>query len=120
MLMDNPWVLLGTVIFGTIGACLWGWMAWKSLKNHGVPYLQFKLALTGLAIAASMPITRFVANLVQTYAQDIQVGPIAISEVFGLCAAAGVLMLALPHLDGVLFSSKLSFTRRALERFSNR
>lgn len=120
MLMDNPWVLLGTVTLGVIAACLWGWLVWKSVKNHGVPYLQLKLALTGLAIAASMPITRFVASLVETHATDVQIGPTSIGEVFGLCAASVVLMVALPHLDGVLFSSKLSFSRRALERFSNR
>lgn len=120
MVMDNPWVLMGTVVFGVIAACLWGWLAWKSVKNKGVPYLQLKLAVTGLAIAASMPITRLVASLVQTYAVDVPIGPTSTGEVFGLCAATVVLMAALPHLEGVLFSSKLSFSRRALERLSNR
>ena len=48
MLIDNPWILLGTVTLGVCAATLWGWLVVRSLKNHGVPYFQFKMALTAI------------------------------------------------------------------------
>ena len=122
MLIDNPWILLGTVTLGVCAATLWGWLVVRSLKNHGVPYFQFKMALTGLAIAVSVPVALLVNALLTRYAgpeiTGVVIGPTTTGEVFGLCLAIALVVLALPHPQNVFLASKMSFTRRALQRFA--
>ena len=122
MLIDNPWILLGTVTLGVCGATFWGWLVARSLKNHGFPYFQLKMALTGAVIAASVPIALLVNGLLAKYAgaeiAETAIGPTTTGEVFGICAAFGLFALALPHPENILLASKMSFTRRVLRRYA--
>jgi len=120
MLIDHPWIWLGTVMWGVSAAVIRGCLAVKSLNNHRVPHLQAEMALTGTAIAVSVPITYAVTQLVSDYAGDTPRGPTSTGEIFGLRLAALLIIACLPNLGGILHAGKRSPTRQALVGLARR